>query len=208
QYATVAGFAIVPNGSATINERETTYFPSSGKLKIALASNGAGGITVMIPGGAVPFLVVSQKNVKWSFGDGKLYIEATEPPMGAVTQVYFRTKRIAPLAGIVKDTEKLETIGYENSKALSVVMEAQEELENVKAEESNARANVTERNLILIEAKKNVNALQRDITGKAGKIAALNERTKGMSSLDYWGFAFLTALSGAAIYVSARKGAK
>ncbi len=204
QYAKIAGFIIVPNGSSLIDERETSYFVKSGKLKIALASNDASGIYVFVPESIVPVALISHGNVEWRFDPAlrTLYVKALEPPMPPVTEIYFGTHS---LGTFIEDTEKLETVEYSNSRLAELLGGAERGANASKEFEQQAKNNATEANIALINAKNANAALQGETGIIMKKMDAALAKTSGKFGIDYWATVLLVVTAGMYGYLAFRR---
>lgn len=204
QYAKVSGFVIIPNGSALISERGTTYFPKSGKLSVSITSGNASGFFVYAR--SAPAVVLSENSVMWDFDrvGGVLYVKSFEPMRGK-TEIYFSA---SPRSAFIEDTERLETIEYSNSRLAESAINAALELNASLERERQAKANATDGNMEMINLKKEISAMSNEAGIIYNKIGAVRAKTAGKEAVDYWIIGTLAAAACASIYLAFRRASK
>ncbi|HLD83873.1 MAG TPA: hypothetical protein VI979_03400 [archaeon] len=210
QYATVGGFIIIPEGPSVINERETSYFPSSQKLSVRIYSGNPSGIAVIVPKGMVPLVIRSSSDIRWEFSraTGKISISGISGRgVGNNTEIYFGNTAQNPI--FIEDRENAETLEYRNAKAFELLKKSNATLSEALSKNALIEKSIAEMNASATEAVKEVAAMQSEIANASlklseAKLKILSERELGPEII-----AFMSLAVAAAIYiVFIRKGGK
>src|SRR3989344_818660 len=202
QYAIVGGFIIMPQGYSVINEKETSYFPSSEKLSIRLSSGSPESIVVVIPKSAAPLLVKSSSNIRWALDreTSRILISSDAGGIGNNTEIYFG--RASHGQVFIEDTEKAETLQYRNLNAAAVLEKSNAALTRLLENETSLEDAIAQSNALLADAADSLAAGESAIAESSIKLSEARLKAAATREFRPEMLAFMLLLAGATIYVT------
>ncbi|MBI4019002.1 MAG: hypothetical protein HY364_01990 [Candidatus Aenigmarchaeota archaeon] len=203
QYAAVSGFAIIPQGQSVINEKETSYFPSSEKLSIRLSSARAKNIAVVIPKNMTPLLVRSSSDIKWDLereSNTIIISSVNDDSIGKNTEIYFGKAFQGPM--FIEDTENAETLRYRNLNAGVMFGKANATLAAMLENEISLENNITEINVSILAARGNLTVGENAIAEASLKLSEAKIKAATGKEFRPEMLAFMAVLAGTTIYVT------
>ncbi|MBS3054321.1 MAG: hypothetical protein J4431_02180 [Candidatus Aenigmarchaeota archaeon] len=202
QYAIVGGFIIMPQGYSVINEKETSYFPSSEKLSIRLSSGSPESIVVVIPKSAAPLLVKSSSNIRWALDreTSRILISSDAGGIGNNTEIYFG--RASHGQVFIEDTEKAETLQYRNLNAAAVLEKSNATLTRLLENETSLEDAIAQSNALLADAADSLAAGESAIAESSIKLSEARLKAAATREFRPEMLAFMLLLAGATIYVT------